>query len=117
MRTSSAPERTACLVMKEHAKAKGYNFTYVYDESQELGRALGATRTPEYFVFDKSRKLVYMGAIHNSPARMASGEVRYTKGEPTEFHVKDAVLATLAGKPVPVAETRAHGCSVEYAKK
>ena len=43
------------------AKA-GYNFTYVYDESQALGRALGATRTPEYFVFDKNRKLVYMGA-------------------------------------------------------
>ncbi len=104
--------------MKEHAKAKGYNFTYVYDESQALGRALGATRTPEYFVFDKGRKLVYMGAIHNSPARMAGGgEIRYTRGEPTEFHVKDAVLATLGGKPVPVAETRAQGCSVEYEKQ
>lgn len=104
--------------MKEHAKAKGYNFTYVYDESQALGRALGATRTPEYFVFDESRKLVYMGAIHNSPARRGGdGEIHYTRGAPTELHVRDAVLATLAGKPVAVAETRAHGCSVEYEKQ
>ena len=103
--------------MKEHAKANGYNFKYVFDESQALGRALGATRTPEYFVFDKGRKLVYMGAIHNSPARRAGEEIRYTRGAPSEFHVKDAVLATLAGKGVAVPETRAHGCSVEYEKK
>lgn len=103
--------------MKEEAKKRGYNFTYLYDESQAAGRALGATRTPEYFVFDKNRKLVYMGAIHNSPARLGGdGEVHYTKGNPTEFYVKDAVAATLAGKPVAVAETRAQGCTVEYAK-
>lgn len=102
--------------MKEHGKKAGYNFTYVFDESQNLGRALGATRTPEYFVFNHDRKLVYMGAIHNSPARRGrDGELHYTRGTPTEFHVRDAVLETLAGKPVTVAETRAHGCSVEYA--
>ena len=38
--------------MQEHAARVGYNFTYVFDESQQLGRDLGATRTPEYFVFD-----------------------------------------------------------------
>lgn len=103
--------------MKEEAKKRGYNFTYVYDESQAVGRALGATRTPEYFVFDKNRKLVYMGAIHNSPARRGNGgEIHYTRGTPTEFYVKDAVAATLAGKPVAVPETRAQGCTVEYAK-
>jgi peroxiredoxin len=101
--------------MKEHVKKRGYNFTYVYDESQNLGRALGATRTPEYFVFDKSRKLVYMGAIHDSPARMGrDGEVHYTRGEPTTFYVKDAILDTLAGKKVATPETRAQGCTVEY---
>ncbi|MGH9456978.1 MAG: thioredoxin family protein [Thermoanaerobaculia bacterium] len=101
--------------MREHAKKAGYNFTYVYDESQNLGRALGATRTPEYFVFDEDRKLVYMGAIHDSPARRGrDGEIIYTRGEPATFHVRDAIRATLAGGPVPVAETRAHGCSLEY---
>jgi peroxiredoxin len=101
--------------MREHAETNGYGFTYVFDESQELGRALGATRTPEYFVFDAERELAYMGAIHDSPARETSdGSVDYTKGEPTTFYVADAVRALLAGEPVPVAETLAHGCSVEY---
>ncbi|MFN2443101.1 MAG: thioredoxin family protein [Thermoanaerobaculia bacterium] len=103
--------------MKKHAKKNGYQFSYVFDESQNLGRALGATRTPEYFVFDEGRKLVYMGAIHNSPARRGNdGEIHYTRGEPSEFHLRDAVRQVLAGQPVSVPETRAHGCSVEYAK-
>ena len=55
--------------MKEHAMKNGYNFTYVFDESQQLGRELGATRTPEYFVFNAQRELVYMGLLTNSPAR------------------------------------------------
>ena len=101
--------------MREHAAANGYRFTYVFDESQELGRALGATRTPEYFVFDADRTLVYMGAIHDSPAQESSdGSIAYTQGEPTEHYVADAIRATLAGEPVATAETRAHGCSVEY---
>jgi peroxiredoxin len=103
--------------MKEHGKKAGYNFTYVFDESQEVGRKLGATRTPEYFVFNKARKLVYMGLLHNSPAQMRrDGSLSYTKGQPTQFYVKEAIEAALAGKSVPVAETRAHGCNVEYQK-
>jgi hypothetical protein len=100
--------------MKAHAVQAGYNFSYVYDESQALGRALGATRTPEYFVFDKDRKLVYMGLIHNSPARMTSGGPKHINGEPTQFYVKDAIDATLNGSTVSTAETRAQGCTVEY---
>lgn len=101
--------------MKEHAKKTGYNFTYVFDESQEIGRKLGATRTPEYFVFNKDRKLVYMGLLHNSPAKKNSdGSLEFTKGEPKEFYVADAIKATFDGKPVDPAETRAHGCSVKY---
>lgn len=101
--------------MKEHAAQAGYNFTYIYDESQDLGRALGATRTPEYYVFDKDRRLVYMGLLHNSPAsKRRDGTINYTEGEPTEFYVADTVTALLSGQEVTVAETRAHGCSVEY---
>jgi peroxiredoxin len=103
--------------MKKHAAEAGYNFTYVFDESQELGRKLGATRTPEYFVFDKERKLVYTGLLHSSPSSMRSdGSINYTRGEPTQFYVKDAIQAILAGTPVPVQETRAQGCNVEYEK-
>lgn len=101
--------------MVEHGERVGYNFTYVYDESQELGRALGATVTPEYFVFDKSRKLTYMGLLHDSPARETrSGEIMFTNGEPTQFFAANAIRATLGGEVVDPAETRAQGCSVKY---
>jgi peroxiredoxin len=101
--------------MKEHAAKSGYNFTYVYDDSQEIGRKLGATRTPEYFVFNAGRKLVYMGLLTNSPARKTrSGETSFINGDPVDFYVADAITATLAGEAVDPAETRAHGCTVEY---
>ncbi|MFK8010425.1 MAG: thioredoxin family protein [Marinicellaceae bacterium] len=101
--------------MKVHAKKVGYNFSYVFDESQELGRQLGATRTPEYFVFDKDRKLQYMGLLYNSPAKMnKDGSVRHINGEVTENYAFDAISALLAGKKVAMPETRAHGCSVKY---
>ena len=101
--------------MKDHARKAGYNFTYMYDESQQLGRALGATRTPEYFVFNTESKLVYMGLLTNSPARQTrSGEISFINGNPTEFYAADAIAATLEGLPVNPAETRAHGCTVEY---
>lgn len=101
--------------MKQHAAKNGYNFTYVYDESQDLGRKLGATRTPEYFVFNADRKLVYMGLLTNSPARKTrSGEISFINGDPVDFYVADAITATLAGKAVEPAETRAHGCTLEY---
>jgi len=101
--------------MQQHALKAGYNFTYVYDESQQLGRDLGATHTPEYFVFNSERRLVYMGLLTNSPARETrSGGISYINGEPTGFYVADAISATLEGRPVSPAETRAHGCTVEY---
>lgn len=101
--------------MKQHAIKYGYDFTYAYDESQQLGRALGATRTPEYFVFDKNRELSYMGLLYDSPAKVNfDGSVKHINGEPKEFYVRDAITALLNGKEVAIKETRAHGCSVKY---
>ena len=101
--------------MKEHAKKYDYNFTYVYDESQKLGRELGASRTPEYFVFNNERKLIYTGALYDSPAKMSGdGSVKHINGEPSQFFVRDAIQSTLENNEVAVKETRAHGCSVKY---
>jgi len=101
--------------MKVHAKKVGYNFTYIFDESQQLGRDLGSTKTPEYFVFDSNRKLAYMGLLYNSPAKMnKDGSIRHINGEPTDFYVTNAVEELLAGNTVSNTETRAHGCSVKY---
>ena len=101
--------------MIEHASKVGYTFEYVYDESQQLGRELGATRTPEYFVFDKDRKLIYMGALYDSPAKMnKDGSIKHINGDPKEYYVNNAIQSTLANNEFNPKETRAHGCGVKY---
>lgn len=103
--------------MKERARQSGFNFTYLRDESQDLGRALGTSVTPEFFVFNKDRKLVYMGVLHNSPAmEQGPGESVYLRGEPEDFYVEDAVDHALAGteEQIEVRETSPYGCTVEY---
>ncbi len=90
--------------MKERAKAKGFNFPYLYDESQEIARALKARVTPEFYVFNKNRELVYWGAMDdNSNASKAKTN-----------YVQAAVDASLAGKAPKVTKTNARGCSVKY---
>ena len=102
--------------MKQRAAQVSYNFLYLHDPTQEVGRDYGAAHTPEYLVLNKDRKIVYTGLLTNSPALMESnGTARYTNGPPKDFYVRDAINAPLAAKPAPVAETRAQGCTVEYA--
>jgi peroxiredoxin len=101
--------------MKVHAEKYGYRFDYIFDESQDVGRKLGATRTPEYFVFNKERTLAYTGALYDSPAKMNDdGTVKHINGDPTTFYVHDAISALMEGKEIAIQETRAHGCSVKY---
>jgi peroxiredoxin len=90
--------------MSKRAKEKGYNFPYLYDPSQAVGRELGATVTPEFFVLSKDRKVVYMGAMDNSIK------------QPTVNYLEPAVKAALKGETPPVQETRGHGCGVQYEK-
>lgn len=103
--------------LKKRAEEQDFNFTYARDESQALGRALGATVTPEFFVFNKERKLAYMGLLHNSPAmENGPGKVAYLRGEPNDFYVEDAVRNILDGTEdqIAVRETSPYGCTVEY---
>lgn len=90
--------------MKERAAEKGFNFPYIYDETQQIARALNAKVTPEFYVFNKDRKLVYWGPLDNSQ--------NATKA--SKSYLADAVTAALAGKDVPEARVKAFGCSVKY---
>lgn len=90
--------------MKERAESKGFNFPYLYDESQKAGRAFGATVTPEFFVLNKERKVVYMGAMDDAMY------------DPKVSYLEKAVTATLKGEKPEKAETRARGCSVKYSR-
>jgi thiol-disulfide isomerase/thioredoxin len=100
--------------MKVRVQQAGYNFLYLHDASQEIGRKFGATHTPEYFVLDKNRKVVYTGLLTNSPALLEGRSPRYTNGPPSQFYVRDAIEAAAAGKTPAVTETRPQGCTLEY---
>jgi peroxiredoxin len=90
--------------MKKRAAERGFNFDYLWDEDQSLARALGSTRTPEVFLFDRERKLVYHGAIDDNR----------DEGSASQHWFREALEATLAGQEPPVAETAPVGCSVKY---
>jgi peroxiredoxin len=90
--------------MADRARDQGFAFEYLYDESQGLARALGAERTPEFFLFDGDRRLVYHGAIDDNRDETAVGE-RY---------LRDAIEAALEGREPPVTDTPAVGCTVKW---
>jgi thiol-disulfide isomerase/thioredoxin len=92
--------------IKVRVKEKGYPFVYGYDESQKIGKAYGATNTPQFFVLDKNRVIRYTGALDDNQ----------NEGKVTKTYVRDAVDALLKGESVEVDETRPVGCGVQYKK-
>jgi peroxiredoxin len=90
--------------MKERAKERGFEFPYVIDETSDVARAFGATKTPEAFLFDAEMKLVYHGAIDDNAEDAAKVEKTF---------LKDAMDALIAGKPIETAETKFNGCGIK----
>jgi peroxiredoxin len=93
--------------LTERAKQREFAFDYVYDESQKIAKDYGAIFTPEFYVFDRDRKLVYMGALDD-----VSDAAKVTKK-----HVEAAIEATLKGETPPLKETIARGCRVRYVRE
>jgi len=87
------------------ATKKKYKFPYLYDESQEVAKAYGATNTPHVFVLTKDLKVSYIGAIDDSPRNASGVSKRY---------VEDAVDALLKGTTIPVSKTKAIGCGIKW---
>jgi peroxiredoxin len=96
--------------MKLYARDQGFTFPYLYDgETQSSAKAYGCLATPHVFLFDQQRKLRYKGRFDDS--RFADAATV------TSHDTRDALEAMLAGKPVPVAETRPMGCSTKWLSK
>lgn len=93
--------------MKEHSAEKSFNFPYVIDPSQNTGRALGATATPQFFLFDSERKLIYMGALDDN---LIEKKARTP-------YLANAIQAALKGGKIEKAETKPVGCGIKYEKK
>ncbi|MDR3405791.1 MAG: redoxin family protein [Chthoniobacter sp.] len=96
--------------MKKYAADQHFDFPYLYDgETQAVAHAYGCLATPHIFIFDAEHKLRYKGRFDDSeyadPATVKSPDAR------------NAVEALLAGKEVPVAITKPHGCSTKWNSK
>lgn len=90
--------------MVEHAREAGYVFDYLYDESQEVARALGSERTPECFVYDADRALVYHGLVDDNREEELV----------TRQYLRDAIEAALASEAPAITDTAPVGCTVKW---
>ncbi len=91
--------------MKIRAADKKYNFPFLFDgEKEEMAMVYGPIATPHTFIFDENRILRYVGRIDDSEKI----------GTAATHEVRDAIEAILAGKDVPVKETKVFGCSVKW---
>jgi len=90
--------------MIERARAQKFNFPYLYDPSQKIGRAYDAKTTPHVFLLDKERKLAYQGAIDDA----------MNPEKAKEHYVRDALDALLAGKTPSITSTLPRGCSIKW---
>ncbi|MGN6495204.1 MAG: redoxin family protein [Agriterribacter sp.] len=90
--------------MKSYGNTHQYKWYYAVDKDNVLADAFGASRTPECYLFDKSGKLVYKGAIDDNPEEAAGVKTKY---------LKDAIDASIEGKDVATKETRSVGCGIK----
>ncbi|MGI9001813.1 MAG: thioredoxin family protein [Pseudonocardia sp.] len=92
--------------MVTEAVRHGWEFPYLYDESQDVARAYSAACTPDTFVFDGARKLVYRGQLDDA---------RRGNDRPvTAADVRAAVDAVLAGEPVDADQKPSIGCGIKW---
>jgi peroxiredoxin len=92
--------------MKEEVAVVGYTFPYLFDETQEVARAYRAACTPDFFLFDQNRQLVYRGQFD---ASRPGNDIPVTGSD-----LRAAVDALLAGKPVPSGQTPSIGCNIKW---
>jgi peroxiredoxin len=96
-----APEGLAA-----EAVEAGYTFPYLFDETQDIAKAYTAACTPDFFLFDRDRKLVYRGQFDSS---------RPANGVPvTGEDLLTAIDALLEGRPIPQEQRPSVGCSIKW---
>lgn len=93
--------------MQQYAKNLHYRWPYVVDKNSEVANAFNAKRTPEVFLFNKDKVLVYHGAIDDNP----SNELAVTRQ-----HLREAINEMVSGKEVGIKESKSIGCTIKRVK-
>ena len=91
--------------MKKRAAEQNFNFLYLRDEDQSVARNFDATHTPEIFLFDENRKLVYTGKIDDNwqePDKVVN------------HYLRNALNEMLEGIEISVPETYSIGCTIKW---
>jgi peroxiredoxin len=92
--------------LKEMAQELGFNFPYCYDETQAVAKAYTAACTPDFFLFDSHRQLVYRGQLDES---------RPSNGKPvTGADLRAALDAILTDQPVSSEQVASVGCNIKW---
>ena len=92
--------------LKEFAEETGFSFPLCHDETQEVAKAYAAACTPDFFLFDENRELVYRGQLDDS---------RPGNDEPVDGHdLRAAIDAVLAGEPVSEDQKPSIGCNIKW---
>jgi len=91
--------------MKKRASERNFNFPYLRDEDQSAAIAYGATHTPEVFLFNEERKLVYQGKIDDNWKEPEKVKSKY---------LRDAIDELLRGEEISVPETWSIGCTIKW---
>lgn len=92
--------------LKEMALECGFKFPLCYDETQETARAYGAVCTPDFFLFDENRKLVYRGQMDDS----RPGNRKPVTGQ----DLRKALDAVIQGKAIDFEQKPSLGCSIKW---
>ena len=92
--------------MRRLARERGWDFPFLFDETQEVAKAFRAACTPEFYLFDADRRLVYRGQLDDS---RPGNDI-----EPTGRDLREALDAVLAGEEVPEDQEPSVGCNIKW---
>jgi peroxiredoxin len=95
------PER-----MAQFAREKGFSFPYLFDATQDVAKSYHAACTPDFFVFDEDRRLIYRGQLDDS---RPGSDIPITGAD-----LRAVLEAVLEGEPIPEEQRPSMGCNIKW---
>jgi peroxiredoxin len=101
--------------MRDEVQRRGYTFPYLFDATQAVAKDYQAACTPDFYLFDRDRRLCYRGQLDDTrPFRIASGHYDSARNPPHGADLRAAIDAALAGLPAPAHQRPSIGCNIKW---